>query len=151
MRTNTFSTDVTSCCHVASNIFSAVKVVRKLAENINTFQWAVWKKTVYHINWLYGPHQANRRHSNRHKMRTFRSSCASSMYRLGHCSPPIYFVVSNDSVSWQWMPDQTVRMRRLISAFAVCTCPKRLFSHGSVHIVLYSIDWIKKRNTCTHK
>ena len=52
-----------------------------------------------------GPRQANkclRTGANakyKCKMRRFRSSCACAHYHLGLCSPFIYYVVSNDSVS----------------------------------------------------
>ena len=61
------------------------------------------------------------------KMCRFRSSCTCAKYHLGHCSSFIHSVVSNDSVSGQWGPDQTARMRRLIWAFAVRMCPKTRF------------------------
>ena len=39
-----------------------------------------------------------------HKICRFRSSWACSKYHPGLCSSFIHSVVSNDSVSWQWMP-----------------------------------------------
>ena len=47
----------------------------------------------------------------------------------GKCSPVIHSIVSNDSVSRQHSkgPYRSVRMRRLIQAFAVRICPKTRF------------------------
>ena len=57
------------------------------------------------------------------KVCIFRSSCTYAKYHSGLCSTFIHSVVSNDSVSRQWM-------HKLIWAFAVVT-----FSHGMANMM----------------
>ena len=64
------------------------------------------------------------------RMRIYRSSCACTYYHSDICSPFIYFIIFNDSVSGHVGPDQTMRMRRLICAFTVRICPKIRFRMG---------------------
>ena len=70
----------------------------------------------------------------------FASSCACVKYNPSICSPFIHSVVSNDSASGQ-SPDQTVRMCRLIWAFAVCIYPKTRFRMARP---IYLLLWISR-------
>ena len=71
----------------------------------------------------------------------FASSCACVKYNPGLCSPFIHYVVSNDSASGQ-SPDQTVRMCRLIWAFAVCIYPKTRFRMARpIYLILEFPDY----------
>ena len=80
-------------------------------------------------------------------------SLALNNWALGICSPLIYSIVSNDSVSSQGSLEQTVRMGRLIWAVAVCICPKarfRMVAHIAVmlrHCFWISVTFIQDKQT----
>ena len=61
------------------------------------------------------------------EMRIFRSSCACVKYHPDLCPPFIHSVSQMILLADTEVPDQTARMRALISAFAVRICPKTNF------------------------
>ena len=74
-----------------------------------------------------------------HKLRSLRSTCAK--YHPSLCSPFIYSVVSNDSVSGQWgLWSDCVYAQ----AYLDLRCPHKpedMFSQGEAHMI-----WKKKKN-----
>ena len=65
--------------------------------------------------------------SNMYKMCGFTSCYACAKYYPALCSPLKHFLVSNDSICGKRSSDQTMRISRLIWAFAVRICPKTRF------------------------
>ena len=62
----------------------------------------------------------------------------------GTCTPLIRFIVPNDSVADSEGSDQTVRMRRLICAFAVRICPKTRFHMAQPKVVMCKSNRLTK-------
>ena len=79
-----------------------------------------------------------------HTMRRFKLSCECAKYHAGLCSPFTHSVVSDDSVSGQWSPSQTARMRFHIARPTHNAAHKCFLLLGFIYLFIYLYNILRE-------